>query len=248
MVLTTITLCSAFPSSSSRTAGISPSHHLRRHTKCIPGTYSLHNSGIAPCYECPPGSFSNVSGALNCTPARTGSYVPVSGATTDIPCPPGTYTTRSGSASCVACLPNVKCPRATATAPDSVSRRRSHIYLPNPSSSLAATRILRRPPKCEKPEEKACPVYSGGTGLSSKVKVASYECVNVANDLESCGGCPDPASSLGTDEAHSGGRDCSTILGVDSVRCEGGKCILASCRPGFVLSKDGERCEVASQD
>jgi hypothetical protein len=40
------------------------------------------------------------------------------------------------------------------------------------------------------------------------------QCLDIMDNLESCGGCPDEAESV----------DCTTILGVDSARCQSGKC------------------------
>jgi hypothetical protein len=79
----------------------------------------------------------------------------------------------------------------------------------------------------------------------------------------SCGGCVD--RSLGGARSSDGGRDCSAIPNVDTVRCEARKCVIGmvyllfrvvypfdegmvveSCRPGAVKSIDGEYCILTS--
>lgn len=62
----------------------------------------------------------------------------------------------------------------------------------------------------------SCPV----TGLDGET---SYECIDFATELESCGGC----ASVGE------GLDCTAIPNVDSVGCEAGVCKVFSCNPGF---------------
>nr|ODN89988.1 hypothetical protein L203_01905 [Cryptococcus depauperatus CBS 7841] len=61
----------------------------------------------------------------------------------------------------------------------------------------------------------------------------SYECVDFATELESCGGC-----------ASSGeGRDCSAIPHALSVGCEIGKCVVYTCKAGF--TNNGSECVAA---
>ncbi|WOO84261.1 Protein priA [Vanrija pseudolonga] len=54
-----------------------------------------------------------------------------------------------------------------------------------------------------------------------------FDCVDVDNDLESCGGCP----SYGDDEdsVNARGVDCSVLPGVASVACVKGECRVGSC-------------------
>lgn len=70
----------------------------------------------------------------------------------------------------------------------------------------------------------ACPV-----GLTA----GDYECVDIARDLESCGGCVSQGK----------GRDCTAIKGVFHVGCENSRCIVTSCVGGYEVSQDGESCK-----
>ncbi|KAI5477090.1 hypothetical protein MNV49_006889 [Pseudohyphozyma bogoriensis] len=60
---------------------------------------------------------------------------------------------------------------------------------------------------------------------------SSYECINTSTNLEQCGGCAD-----------SGGRDCTTIAGVESVSCLAGECVIDSCSSNLVVSYDRGSC------
>ena len=73
--------------------------------------------------------------------------------------------------------------------------------------------------------EKSCPLY-GSTGGRGFLK--AYECVDVQNDLESCGGCVMDDSPFGERTAD-GGRDCSAIPNVDAVTCRRGECVIREC-------------------
>ena len=79
----------------------------------------------------------------------------------------------------------------------------------------------KRPQKCPKGYA-TCPVYGMlyGAGYTR-----SFECVDIQNDLESCGGCVDGDSWNG-EKNGSGGRDCSAIPNVDSVHCARGECVI----------------------
>ncbi|KAH8079682.1 hypothetical protein HD553DRAFT_130033 [Filobasidium floriforme] len=63
----------------------------------------------------------------------------------------------------------------------------------------------------------SCPVFGRGK--------TTFECVDIANRLESCGGC----ISAGQ------GRDCSEIEGADQVSCRAGDCVVQSCMRGFEM-------------
>jgi hypothetical protein len=88
-----------------------------------------------------------------------------------------------------------------------------------------------------RPGWQSCPVY---TGTGAAAVLSQYECVNVASDLESCGGCVDRANPLA-----SAGRDCSAIPNVDAVSCANSACVIEACKPGFALSADGRDCVAA---
>lgn len=70
----------------------------------------------------------------------------------------------------------------------------------------------------------ACPI-EGALG-------GDYECLNVLNELESCGGC----ASIGK------GQDCTAIKGAWNVGCEQGRCAVYSCTAGYIRSRDGSTC------
>ena len=66
----------------------------------------------------------------------------------------------------------------------------------------------------------ACPI---GSSFES-----GFECVNVLDELENCGGC----ASLGE------GMDCTAISGAAGVGCNNGTCVVLSCTAGFRLSSE----------
>lgn len=59
----------------------------------------------------------------------------------------------------------------------------------------------------------------GGAGSFAR----AYECIDTQSDLEACGGCVENDSMFGEPNL-SGGRDCTAIPNVDSVRCVRGRC------------------------
>lgn len=69
---------------------------------------------------------------------------------------------------------------------------------------------------------KSCLIYGV---LSGKGSVKSYECIDIDNDLESCGGCVSDDSPHGEVNLV-GGRDCSAIPNIDAVRCQKGVCVI----------------------
>ncbi|OCF36305.1 hypothetical protein I317_02042 [Kwoniella heveanensis CBS 569] len=52
----------------------------------------------------------------------------------------------------------------------------------------------------------------------------AWECLDISNDLESCGGCPDE-----------GGVDCSESIGPSQMTCHDGQCDVTRCLRGFSL-------------
>ncbi|KAF9270231.1 hypothetical protein L218DRAFT_22262 [Marasmius fiardii PR-910] len=70
----------------------------------------------------------------------------------------------------------------------------------------------------------ACPI-PGAIG-------GGYECLDVLEELESCGGCV----SLGQ------GQDCTAIKGSWNTGCEQGSCVVYSCNAGYLRSSDGTTC------
>ncbi|KIK70234.1 hypothetical protein GYMLUDRAFT_34723 [Collybiopsis luxurians FD-317 M1] len=89
-----------------------------------------------------------------------------------------------------------------------------------------------------KPGWKACGIPGGGP--------RDWECVDIKNDLWSCGDCP-----VDIMFSHSGspglGVDCSAISGVADVGCVAGRCIVNKCMPGYKVSQSGHHCEADDQ-
>ena len=127
--------------------------------------------------------------------------------------------------------------------------------------SQAAAPIRRRGPRAATcpGTQRSCPVY--GYTYAGRGYLKAYECVDVQNDLESCGGCVANDSPFGQRTAN-GGRDCSAIPYVDSVTCQKGTCVIGEsfacgrttyrqhllmivaerCASGYVASTDGQHC------
>ncbi|GBE85220.1 hypothetical protein SCP_0704060 [Sparassis crispa] len=192
---------------------------------CSPGSFS--SSGTKPCDDCPAGTFTSQTGATSCCQCCAGFYS-MSGASSCSQCnsnhpysPPGSTSPsqcQSGTGFVTSCtMSGSTCPSVT----------------PSPVSSGPPRRRAIKRQLCPK-DHKNCPVY-GMSGLRG------YECVDIHNDLESCGGCAGNDSPFGQ-RAEDGGRDCSAIPNVDFVSCQGGKCIIENCSEGYVLSANGEEC------
>lgn len=88
---------------------------------------------------------------------------------------------------------------------------------------------LRSSHKCAR-GYRSCPVY--GTAFKRSF-LKTYECVDTDNELESCGGCVHMDSPHGEVNLD-GGRDCSAIPNVDSVRCQEGKCLIGELASFFL--------------
>lgn len=117
--------------------------------------------------------------------------------------------------------------------------------IPLPVISGRSRRQVAQAPVCNRAGQKACPVYGyiwRQARLPSST-INSYDCVDILADLEyvelgvalghfclsecrSCGGCV--AYSFEGQRDADGGRDCSAIPNVDSVRCQQGQCIIGA--------------------
>ncbi|OBZ71303.1 Protein priA [Grifola frondosa] len=222
-------------------------------TECSQGTYSTGNA--ATCTLCPAGSYCNGQGCtapVLCPPGRYAQLLdPDSNSVTNVLLglsstfkvqrravivalgsttysPAGSTlssqcgTTGAGGLTTCAMSGNT-CPNTGGSMPSQGSRKRN---------------TPRRLP-CA-PGHKNCPLYS--SSLASKIGfLRGYECVDIENDLESCGGCVSTDSQFGEHSAD-GGRDCSAIPNVDVVQCRSGKCLIDKCDAGYSVSEDGERC------
>ncbi|KAL0951173.1 hypothetical protein HGRIS_007904 [Hohenbuehelia grisea] len=70
----------------------------------------------------------------------------------------------------------------------------------------------------------ACPI-AGSLGQD-------YECLDVQEELESCGGCVSTGQ----------GQDCTTIQGAWNVGCNNGSCYVHTCEFGYLRSPDNKSC------
>ncbi|KAH9845996.1 hypothetical protein C2E23DRAFT_872605 [Lenzites betulinus] len=231
---------------------------------CQQGTYST--GGAASCTACPAGSYCNGQGQTKPVLCPTGHYSPTTGLGQQCyECPKGTFVAVQGATACCSCCSGFytdqtsqdhcfPCPVRGAFSP--VGATSSSQCASSGSGGLTtcsmsgntcpatggsfpsgSKRHLARRRECA-PGQKSCPVYGGG-GADN---VRGYECVDVRSDLESCGGCVGPEDSLLGERAPDGGRDCSAIPNVDSVRCRSGACVIGRCAQGYSLSPDGSRC------
>ncbi|KAI0823168.1 hypothetical protein BC628DRAFT_1520755 [Trametes gibbosa] len=209
---------------------------------CPKGHYSPTAGLGQQCLECPRGTFVAVEGATACCSCCSGFYndqtsqdhcfaCPVRGAFSPVGATSSSQCAQAGSGGLGTCaMSGNSCPATGGSFPS--GKKRS---------------VARRERPCA-PGQQSCPVYSydyhrrGGGGGEAAADVRGHECVDVQNDLESCGGCvgPDGASLQGG--AGGGGRDCSAIPDVDSVRCRRGVCVIGRCARGYSLSLDGARC------
>jgi hypothetical protein len=78
-----------------------------------------------------------------------------------------------------------------------------------------------------------CPKNLEACPIKGSLLPGSYECLDTANELESCGGC----ASIGK------GQDCTTIEGAWNVGCEQGRCKVLACAAGYRLTFDRTSCE-----
>ncbi|TFK48059.1 hypothetical protein OE88DRAFT_1810755 [Heliocybe sulcata] len=208
---------------------------------CQPGRYSPSAGAKQDCLQCPAGTFNNVYGATKCCSCLF--WMDQVGQTHCFNCPNrGNFQqgwSPAGSTSSGQCI-------AAAGALSSCPQG-SDGSCPSTGGAIASQH--RRSPLsgefCEKPGHKACPVWNAvGDGSTSKKMVYKYECVNIAGDIESCGGCVDDPS--GGKPSPDGGRDCSAIPNVDDVACRNGTCKIMKCSKGYVLSADGANCAPAA--
>ncbi|KAH9828680.1 uncharacterized protein C8Q71DRAFT_681472, partial [Rhodofomes roseus] len=77
-----------------------------------------------------------------------------------------------------------------------------------------------------------CPITETIPDTLEKWVSEGFECVDLREDLTSCGGC-------GIVDAQ---YDCTAISNALGVSCEVGTCRVHSCKPGFTLALDGKSC------
>ncbi|EJT99481.1 hypothetical protein DACRYDRAFT_101185 [Dacryopinax primogenitus] len=185
-------------------------------------------------HYCSPGNYwQPFFGTGFCLTCSSGSWCPGGTNAPENDCPAGTANSRQGSTSSTACSTCsagyysssgasdcTKCPNGQTSSPGS-----SQCYSIN-SHRPRSLKSRRGGAECKQGFE-SCPVLSGRGGL---------ECVDVQNDLESCGGC------VGYDNEGTG-VDCTAISGVSSVQCVAGECVVDSCTRGFKPDASGTSCE-----
>jgi hypothetical protein len=74
---------------------------------------------------------------------------------------------------------------------------------------------------CPKPDN-ACPIFANNANRLA-LKADDFECVNINEDLDNCGGC----TSVGL------GESCVDIPGIRGTACIKGKCQIYSCKSGY---------------
>ncbi|KAI0371128.1 hypothetical protein BV20DRAFT_965798 [Pilatotrama ljubarskyi] len=205
------------------------------YTLCAPGTFTAI-PGEGACADCPPGTFAPFEGSTSCCQCCSGFYSAGAGQTQCTSCPvPGTYSP-VGAYDSSLCMGGVSGGLTTCAASADGSCPATGGTLPSQTIP-----VRRRAPKrraCASGHE-SCPVY--GSTLRHRGYLKGYECVDVRNDLESCGGCVANDSPFG-ERTQAGGRDCSAIPHVDEVECSKGVCVIGKCSRGYVLSDNGENC------
>ncbi|TFK48053.1 hypothetical protein OE88DRAFT_598954 [Heliocybe sulcata] len=210
-------------------------------TLCEPGRFSANPGAKQDCDRCPRGTFSSISGATKCCTCCSGYYNDQVGQPSCFKCPnKGNFQqgwSPAGSISPLQCI-------ATDGALSSCSQDSSGTC---PAAGGAVSSQLRRAATtggyCGKSGYKSCPVWNAITsnsGHGTQTTMYKYECVNIASDVESCGGCVD--DPRGGNRSADGGRDCSAIPNVDDVICSRGSCNILKCSKGSVLSADKENC------
>ncbi|EFP84452.1 uncharacterized protein PGTG_10172 [Puccinia graminis f. sp. tritici CRL 75-36-700-3] len=75
----------------------------------------------------------------------------------------------------------------------------------------------------------ACPISSG---LTLPNPSAGFECLDVLQEVTSCGGCVSTGKGI----------DCTTLKGVSSSGCSEGKCTIFSCKAGYQFSSVHNVC------
>ncbi|EPQ61267.1 hypothetical protein GLOTRDRAFT_32348 [Gloeophyllum trabeum ATCC 11539] len=213
---------------------------------CQPGRYSPYPGAKQDCLECPRGTFNNVYGATACCTCCSGWYTDQTGQTHCFNCPNRGSQQQgwspAGSTSAGQCI----------DAPGALSSCSQTSSGTCPAAGGAISSQRKRAAGsveyCGKPGHKSCPIWNavqGNAGHASQTTLYRYECVDIANDIESCGGCVDD-SRAGTPSTD-GGRDCSAIPHVDDVSCSNGTCKIRKCSRGFMLSEDQDNCIPARQ-
>ncbi|KAF9566804.1 GCC2 and GCC3 family protein [Agrocybe pediades] len=215
-----------------------PSNNLASPQKCSPGRYST--GGAKECGRCSTGTFNNVQGATGCCDCAAGWFNDQPGNTNCQMCSNQYPYSDPGTGSRNGCSAK---PGKWAISPTCTQKSDGTCPGSSPFHVVSAgvKRRVNHAPLCNRMGQKACPVlgYNWRAGHHDHSRT-SYECVDIDNDLESCGGCISHGS-LG-ERLEGEGRDCSAIPNVKAVKCRQSRCVIESCRHGFGRSSDGEYC------
>ncbi|KZO99491.1 hypothetical protein CALVIDRAFT_561349 [Calocera viscosa TUFC12733] len=223
---------------------------------CNAGTYA--NSGNTACVTCPVGNQCPSGGLSAPRPCDAGWYQDQVGQSSCKNCPAGTFNGAMGQTGCCACCvgsfnsqqtqthcqacsngktspagstDESQCTGPKWTSPPTCTTPSTATTCPATSQRRARSNAKAKR-SCPKFGQKLCPILHGRGGS---------ECVDVENDLESCGGCMDADPSLG------GGVDCTQISGARDVACRRGKCVVTRCAPGYQVAEDRSTCVASIQ-
>ncbi|KZT24401.1 hypothetical protein NEOLEDRAFT_1067431 [Neolentinus lepideus HHB14362 ss-1] len=213
--------------------------------ECEPGRYSSTPGATQDCAQCPKGTFNNVHGSTKCCSCCSGWYTDQVGQTHCFNCPnKGSYQqgySPVGSTSSNQCIAASGALSTCTQSYDGTCRtfvsRYSSIGGSSPSQHR---RTVSYREYCARPGYKSCPLWNTVQSRFGTQTVYKYECVNIASDIESCGGCVDDPN-FGKHGAD-GGRDCTAIPNVDDVTCSHGTCNILKCSKGYSLSANGSSC------
>ncbi|BGP16601.1 hypothetical protein JCM10213_000484 [Rhodosporidiobolus nylandii] len=179
--------------------------------------------GGTPCPECPANA-EPICGSGQCgCKCQEGFFAdPVNGCLPIKTCTStGGHIRRNtdGTSTCQCPSPFIASPAGGCTLPASARARRyarsqEQLHLSSRDAAGKASLVEEDAYKCPA-GERACPIGQLG----------GWECMDVSNELESCGGCPGERTS----------SNCLTLPGAENVACIESQCIIASCMPGFRL-------------
>ncbi|KZT55637.1 hypothetical protein CALCODRAFT_556336 [Calocera cornea HHB12733] len=194
------------------------SRNTNTNNYCSPGSYwqTLFGS-YGWCIDCPAGSWCPGGNNAPVNKCPAGTYNDDSDSSSSRACKDcsaGYYSSSSGSTKCTRC-PNGQTSNSGSSSCTAVNSHRPR-----------AMKAKRAGAQC-KLGFMSCPIMSGRGGM---------ECLDIDNDLESCGGC------VGYD-GEGTGVDCTSIPGVNTVQCVGGQCIVQSCERGYRIGDMGTSCE-----
>ncbi|KAI0645399.1 hypothetical protein C8Q79DRAFT_910527 [Trametes meyenii] len=205
-------------------------------TPCAAGTYSTTAPDQSTTAKCPASTYTSVPGGSSCTVCPAGSFAPLRGSTQCHSCCSGFCSTGAksvvGSAACTQCPVSGSYSLVGSTnSSQCLSGVSGGLTLVPPHSrnwrrtpSQAPAYYRRGPHRRTCPNgHQSCPIY--GSTLRRRGYLKGYECVDMQNDLESCGGWVANDSPFGK-RTQGGGRDCSAIPHIESVVCRRGVCAI----------------------